>query len=117
MKTRQLATLEVSALGLGCMGMSACYGSADEKESIATIQRARELGVTFLDTAQLYGPMTNEELLGRAIQGHKRRAYLEHNAAAVEVRLTPQDLSQIEAELSKVSGARYDEAGMAAINV
>src|ERR1043166_5567646 len=69
--TRRLGALEVPALGLGCMGMSAFYGSTDEGEAIATIQRALELGIDFLDTAQLYGPMTNEELVGRAIKGHR----------------------------------------------
>jgi aryl-alcohol dehydrogenase-like predicted oxidoreductase len=71
MPRRTLGSLEVSALGLGCMGMSAFYGSTDEDEAIATLHRARELGIGFLDTAQLYGPMTNEQLLGRAIKGHR----------------------------------------------
>jgi aryl-alcohol dehydrogenase-like predicted oxidoreductase len=71
MEKRKLAELEVSALGLGCMGMSAFYGSTDESEAIATIQRALELGINFLDTAQLYGPLSNEELVGRAIKGHR----------------------------------------------
>src|SRR5207245_3780048 len=71
MKRRKLGELEVSALGLGCMGRSAFYGSADEREAIATIQRALELGINFIDTAQLYGPMTNEELVGRAIKGRR----------------------------------------------
>ncbi|MBV9413683.1 MAG: aldo/keto reductase, partial [Solirubrobacterales bacterium] len=71
MKTRKLGSLEVSALGLGCMGMSAFYGSADEQEATATIHRALELGINFLDTAQLYGPLTNEELVGRAIKGRR----------------------------------------------
>src|SRR6476620_1268351 len=71
--TRRLGTqgLEVSALGLGCMGMSQSYGPADERESIATIHRAIELGATFLDTAEVYGPFTNEELLGRALVGRR----------------------------------------------
>jgi len=71
MNTRKLGPLEVSALGLGCMGMSAFYGSTDDTEAIATIRRALELGINFLDTAQLYGPMTNELLVGRAIEGHR----------------------------------------------
>ena len=72
MKTRRLGqNLEVSALGLGCMGMSEFYGTADEGEAIATIHRAIELGVTFLDTADMYGPFTNERLVGRAISDRR----------------------------------------------
>jgi aryl-alcohol dehydrogenase-like predicted oxidoreductase len=73
METRKLGSqgLEVSELGLGCMGMSEFYGTADEGEAIATIHRAIELGVTFLDTADVYGPFTNEELVGKAIAGRR----------------------------------------------
>jgi aryl-alcohol dehydrogenase-like predicted oxidoreductase len=71
MKRRKLGGLEVSALGLGCMGMSAFYGSADEAEGERTIQRALELGIDFIDTAQLYGPLTNEILVGQAIKGRR----------------------------------------------
>ncbi len=63
--------LEVGSLGLGCMGMSQSYGAADEGESVATIHRAIELGVTLFDTAEVYGPFTNEELLGRALEGRR----------------------------------------------
>jgi aryl-alcohol dehydrogenase-like predicted oxidoreductase len=71
LERRKLGRLEVSALGLGCMGMSQSYGAADETESIATIHRAIELGVTFFDTAEVYGPFVNEELLGRALKDRR----------------------------------------------
>jgi aryl-alcohol dehydrogenase-like predicted oxidoreductase len=71
MKKRKLRDLEVSAIGLGCMGMSAFYGSADEDEAVKTIHRALELGINFLDTAQVYGPLTNELLVGRAVKGRR----------------------------------------------
>ena len=76
MQTRQLGSLRVSALGLGCMGMSDFYGPRDEAESIATIHRALELGVTLLATADMYGPWTNEELVGRAIAGRRDQVVL-----------------------------------------
>src|ERR1700749_1530553 len=95
METRKLGSLEVSALGLGCMGMSAFYGSSDEAEAIATIQRARELGITFLDTAQLYGPLTNEALVGRAIKGHRDEYVIATKFARRMDEATPGDMSTI----------------------
>ncbi len=78
METRKLGTqgLEVSEVGLGCMGMSEFYGGRDEDEAVATIHRALELGVSFLDTADMYGPFTNEELVGRAIAGRRDQVVL-----------------------------------------
>ena len=73
MERRKLGSqgFDVSQIGLGCMGMSEFYGRTDEREAIATIQRALDLGVTFLDTADVYGPFTNEKLVGRAIAGRR----------------------------------------------
>ncbi|HZE70325.1 MAG TPA: aldo/keto reductase [Pyrinomonadaceae bacterium] len=78
MRTRVLGQsgLTVSAIGLGCMGMSEFYGQADETESLATIRRALDLGLTFLDTADMYGPFKNEELVGRAIRGQRNQVVL-----------------------------------------
>jgi aryl-alcohol dehydrogenase-like predicted oxidoreductase len=76
MKTRKLGSLKVSALGLGCMGMSAFYGSTDEGEASATIHRALDLGCSFLDTSDMYGPHTNERLVGAAIAGRREEVFL-----------------------------------------
>src|SRR5262245_47619875 len=71
MEQRQLGGLRVSSIGLGCMGMSAAYGVPDDAESTRTIQRAIDLGVTFIDTADVYGGGRNEELVGRALRGRR----------------------------------------------
>jgi aryl-alcohol dehydrogenase-like predicted oxidoreductase len=86
---------EVSEIGLGCMGMSAFYGSTDEGEATATIHRALELGCNFLDTAQLYGPMTNEELVGRAIEGRRDEYVIATKFARRTDAATPGEMSTL----------------------
>jgi len=95
MEKRKLGSLEVSALGLGCMGMSAFYGSTDEQEAVATIHRALELGIDFLDTAQLYGPLTNEELVGRAIKGRREQYVIATKFARRMDDATPGEMSTV----------------------
>src|SRR4051812_17261593 len=90
MEQRQLGRsgLRVSAIGLGCMGMSAFYGSTDDQEAIATIQRGLDIGVTFLDTAEVYGPYTNEQLVGRALADRRDEVVV---ATKFGIRITSMD--------------------------
>src|SRR6188472_3314475 len=95
MEQRRLRDLDVSAIGLGCMGMSAFYGSADEGEAIGTIQRGLEIGINFIDTAQLYGPLTNEKLVGEAIKGHRDEYVIATKFARRMDNATPGDMSTV----------------------
>ena len=119
--TRKLGTqgLTVSAIGLGCMGMSQSYGTPeerDERESIATTLRALDLGVTFFDTAEVYGPYTNEELLGRALKGQRDRAVIAtkfgfkiENGAIAGLDSRPEHVREaVEGSLRRLATVRID---------
>ncbi|PSC71724.1 aldo keto reductase [Micractinium conductrix] len=86
---RRLGALEVPAMGLGCMGTTAFYGPADEAEGIATIRRAIELGCTLLDTSDVFGPFTNEELVGKAIEGVPRDKLIVCTKFGIMLRMRP----------------------------
>ena len=121
MQKRKLgnSNLEVSAIGLGCMGMSFAYGTPDERdglESIATIHRAIELGVTFFDTAEVYGPYTNEELLARALEGRRDRVIVAtkfgfkiENGAMAGLNSRPEHIREaVEGSLRRLATDRID---------
>jgi aryl-alcohol dehydrogenase-like predicted oxidoreductase len=126
----------VSAIGLGAMSFAGVYGGAEDEESAATVGRALELGVNFVDTANIYGSGHSEEVVGRAIAGRRadvvlhqgndivpipgtrKRENLEANAAAADVILSADDLREIDAVASpdSVAGARGADAYMARVN-
>ena len=119
MKARKLGTqgLEVSALGLGCMGMSWAYSGGSEDQSIATIHKALDLGVTLFDTAEVYGPYTNEDLVGRALRGRRDKAIIatkfgfdiDSNGVTVGVNSRPEHLkSACEASLRRLDVDHID---------
>ena len=121
MQKRKLGknNLEVSAIGLGCMGMSFAYGTPEERdglESIATIHRAIELGVTFFDTAEVYGPYTNEELLARALEGQRDRVIIAtkfgfkiENGAMAGLNSRPEHIREaVEGSLRRLATDRID---------
>jgi aryl-alcohol dehydrogenase-like predicted oxidoreductase len=111
MKRRTLRDLEVSAIGLGCMGMSAFYGPTDEDEGVKTIQRALELGIDFIDTAQLYGPLMNELLVGRAIKGRREEYVIATKFSRRMDDAVPGDMSTVGPQDCSAEGVRRSIEG------
>jgi aryl-alcohol dehydrogenase-like predicted oxidoreductase len=111
MERRRLRNLEVSAIGLGCMGMSAFYGPTDEDEGVKTIQRALELGIDFIDTAQLYGPLTNELLVGRAIKGRREEYVIATKFSRRMDAAVPGDMSTVGPQDCSAEGVRRSIEG------
>jgi aryl-alcohol dehydrogenase-like predicted oxidoreductase len=111
MERRRLRNLEVSAIGLGSMGMSAFYGPTDEDEGVKTIQRALELGIDFVDTAQLYGPLTNELLVGRAIKGRREDYVIATKFSRRMDDAVPGDMSTIGPQDCSAEGVRRSIEG------
>ena len=111
MERRRLRNLEVSAIGLGSMGMSAFYGPTDEDEGVKTIQRALELGIDFIDTAQLYGPLTNELLVGRAIKGRREDYVIATKFSRRMDDAVPGDMSTVGPQDCSAEGVRRSIEG------
>ena len=111
MERRRLRNLEVSAIGLGCMGMSAFYGPTDEDEGVKTIQRALELGIDFIDTAQLYGPLTNELLVGRAVKGRREEYIIATKFSRRMDDAVPGDMSTVGPQDCSAEGVRRSIEG------
>jgi len=111
MERRRLRNLEVSAIGLGCMGISAFYGPTDEDEGVKTIQRALELGIDFIDTAQLYGPLTNELLVGRAIKGRREEYVIATKFSRRMDAAVPGDMSTVGPQDCSAEGVRRSIEG------
>lgn len=120
MKHISLGGLDVSRIGLGTMAMSGCYldANSSDAESIRTIHRALDLGVTHLDTAEIYGPFINEELVGRAIKDRREQVVLarvEENTSAERLELSPAHIERLN-NLTPAVGERHDEGNTAVID-